>query len=272
MILNTDSFFTIGSTHKTCDDYSLSNIIDYGMLDSSAFSAICDGCSGSNFTDTGARIIAKCAENATKYYLPDEKVFRTRVLSRIAFIRDELLLNKDALDATLLFAQADRSGYEIRAYGDGSIIKIRNDGNIEFTLIEYPSGAPLYMNYYIDDERLGRYKKTFGLQRKIFRYLITPIDFSVKLEIDETGGPFVEYGNNDYKVIAVTSDGIASFMKFSNGSEYPADIVEIVRNLADFKSVKGEFIQRRMNGFKNYCQKNSLKHTDDFSIAGISFE
>lgn len=275
MKFNTDSYYAIGSSHTVCQDYSLSKLISYNIENDAAFALVCDGCSGSENSDFGARLIAKCAENRLKYFFAEEKSFRLKLADAADYCRDILDLNKECLDATLLFAQADFNGYEIRAYGDGGILKLKHDGTIEYTFIEYPSGAPLYLNYYLDNDRFERYKSQFGLQRKIYKWNLSSdnesnVNFTVVS--DESGEPYVEYGDNDYKVIAVASDGIASFMKYIDKTIEPANMIDIVRQVMDFKSVKGEFIKRRMNGFKNYCEKNSLKHLDDFSIAGISFE
>lgn len=274
MILNADSFFTIGSTHKICQDYSNAGINDYGLVANPTFAAISDGCSGSSNTDIGSRIVVKCAENKTKHLFPEEPIFRKRVLNNIEACCEDIGLNKEALDATLLFLQADLNGYEIRAYGDGSIIKLKHDGTIEFTLIEYPSNAPLYLNYYMysNYSRFNQYKLKFGSTRNIYKYTLSPnAECKCFVEVDENNEPYIEYGVNDYKVIAVTSDGISSFIK-NNDTTNIVNVIDVVSNLMDFKSIKGEFIQRRMNGFKKHCELNSWKHTDDFSIAGISFD
>lgn len=272
MILNTDSYYYIGSTHKHCEDYALSGLKSFSSFEDSAYCLISDGCSGSVNTDFGARIISKCAENKLKWNLPSENVFRARVLADIDLNCNTLELNLECLDATLLFVQSTKDEYEVRVYGDGSILKLREDGNIEYTFIEYPSNAPLYLNYYINNNRMLAYKEHYGLLRKVYKYVITPTNFSITMDSDTSGEPYIETGYTDYKVIAVSSDGIASFAKFINKNPEAADMVEIVRQVMDFKSIRGKFIERRLNGLNNYCEKNNLKHTDDFSIAGISYE
>lgn len=274
MILNTDSCFFIGSLHKTCQDFAISEIKSLAIENDTAISIVSDGCSGSKNTCFGSRIISKCAENRIKYYLPEENSFRNKLLLAIDDARDTLYLNPESLDATLLFIQSTFTDYEVRVYGDGAILKLKYNGDIEFTLIEYPSGAPLYLNYYLDNRRFDRYKEQYGLQRKIFKYIIKSNELSrSETTIDHTGLPYIEDGSNDdYKAIVVTSDGISSFVKSINKTKELVDPVIIAKAIMDFKSVKGEFIQRRMNGFKYYCDINSIKHTDDFSVAGISFE
>lgn len=275
MIFNTDSIFLQGSTHLICQDYALGGLKSYNEISNNdaVFSLVVDGCSGSPNVDFGARIVAKCAENRIKFYLPEELLFRKRLISAIDTHCEDLDLNKDCLNATLLFIQSIKDQYEVRAYGDGAILKLRHDGNIELTIIEYPSGAPLYLSYYIDDRSFERYKSQYGLQRKIFKYLVTPTDETFTVTSDETGLPYIEDGlTDDYKIIAVASDGISSFAKYVNKLPVYLDPTIIARHLMDFKSIKGKFIQRRVNAFKDYCEKNCIKHTDDFSMAGISFE
>lgn len=273
MIFNTDSIFIQGSTHKICDDFSICGLKSYNIDNDAAWAILSDGCSGSLFTDTGSRIIAISAKNRLKYYLPEELSFRTKLISAINIIRSDLELNKECLDATLLFVQAIRNEYEVRVYGDGAILKLRHDGNIELTIIEYPSGAPLYLNYYLDDNRFEAYKSQYGLQRKIFKYILDKDSENLTVTLDYDGLPYIEEGISDtYKAIMVASDGLTSFAKFNNKQAEYMDPVFIARQLMDFKSIKGKFIERRVNGFKDYCEKNNIKHTDDFSMAGISFE
>lgn len=274
MILNSDSYFSIGTTHRICQDYSLNGSRNDGYGE---WASVSDGCSGSAFTDFGSRILV----HSLKYSLYQQ--FNSSLLLKDA-LKDAPAINsycnlpEQALDATLfhLFIESD-SGlcnykkYTISAFGDGAIIKIRNDNAIEFTYIEYPSGAPLYLNYYSNPKRFKAYTDEFGLQRKIYNYVFTDnIVTDFKVDTDCNGEGLTESGLcDDYKAILVTSDGISSFIGPNNT---PIEITVLVRELCNFKSYKGEFIKRRMNGFKNYCEKEGWKHTDDFSMAGIHID
>ncbi len=273
MTFNADKIFLQGSTHTVCQDYALAGLKSYNEDNDAAWALIADGCSGSPNVDFGARVVAKSAENRLKYFLPDELPFRKKLISSIDAHCADLELNEDSLNATLLFLQSIKNEYEVRAYGDGAIVKLQHDGNIDLTIIEYSSGAPLYLSYYIDDAQFERYRDQYGLQRKIFKYLITPNDETLTVALDETGLPYIEKGITDnYKAITVTSDGISSFARFVNKLPAYIDPVFIARHIMYFKSIKGKFIERRINAFKDYCDKNGIKHTDDFSMAGISFE
>ena len=275
MLLSSDFIFERGSHHQVCEDYASSGVKNSNSDSISAFAAISDGCSGSPNSDIGSRIVIKCAENKIKHDFPEEELFRKRVFNNMEACCEDLGLNKNALDATLLFLHVNNNGYEIRAYGDGSIIKLKHDGTIEFTLIEYPSNAPLYFNYYgfSNYNRLNQYKSSFGVVRNIYKYIINPDSSDCIISIDEDATPYIERGENEYKVIAVTSDGISSFFKQSVENPYESICEEdIVKLLMDYKTVDREFIQRKMNGFKKHCKMNNWKHSDDFSMAGVSFE
>lgn len=273
MILNSDSYFSIGNSHKINQDYCLHGKGNKYLTD---FAIVADGCSGSPKTDFGSRIICQSVIGSIYYALHNPDFFQKDILNSATRSRDYLDLPYNSLDSTLFVLSMDEDDlddnknrkYRIFGYGDGSIIKIKNDNIIEFTYIEYPSGAPLYINYYANKARFDAYKNEYGVQRKIYRYtFIDNIVTDFKLEVDYNGECLFETGLcNDYKAILVTSDGISSFIGLNNN---PVEITILVRALCEFKGYKGEFIQRRMNGFNNYCEKQGWKHTDDFSIAGI---
>ena len=272
MILNSDCYDSIGSNHKHNDDYALNGTVDKQYVE---WAAISDGCSNSKFTNVGSKILLLASIEPVYYALDEINLFQKDVLHIAKSTKDYLSLPNEALDATLLHIAINNDNstknykkYVINAYGDGSIIKIKNDGNIEFTYIEYPSGAPLYMNYYSNPERFKSFKDKYGVQRKIYKYTFTDnIVTDFKVDIDDNGERYSETGIcDDYKVIMVTSDGISSFI---GTDKKPIEITILVRALCDFKGFKGEFLQRRMNGFNLFCEKQGWKHTDDFSIAGI---
>src|SRR6266404_7429195 len=276
MNLNSDSIFCIGSSHKVCEDFSKHSI----SKNSIHSVLVSDGCSGSTSTDTGSRVITQVATDKLDYIFGKYSDFASNIINSARFCLEKYLnLPNQALDATL-FCVAINNGkfnyydyinnetinYVISGYGDGSIIKIRKDNTIEFIYIEYPSGAPLYMNYYNDQLRFEYYKNEFGLQRKIYKYtIINNIITDFKLDIDDNGETYYECGiAENYKFLGVTSDGIASFVDSNNKL---VEMTSIVKALVDFKSYKGEFIQRRMNGFNKFCVDNGWKHNDDFSFA-----
>lgn len=275
MILNSNSYFSIGSSHKTNQDYALNGTDERSNAE---FAVVCDGCSGSKHSDIGSRVLAHASKNSLYTAMDSESVFAQEILYEGREVQDSLNLPNEYLDATLFHLCIDTDSkrfifdkYKINAYGDGSILKITKNNQIEFTYIEYPSGAPLYMNYYNNPKRFQLYKEKYGVKRIIHNYkLIDGIVSDYQTSIDEIGNSFIDEGiATDYKFIGVTSDGISSFI----GSDKKLiEVTLVVKELLNFKSYKGEFIQRRMNGFNKYCLDQGWKHSDDFSIAGIHID
>jgi hypothetical protein len=272
MILNSDSYYFQGSNHKHNDDYALNGKTNQEYCE---WAAISDGCSGSRFSDCGARVMIHSSVESIFQEITNIEFFEKELLNNAKYAKEALFLPEKALDATLFHLAVNNDSclksykkYVINAYGDGAIIKIKNDNSVELTYIEYPSGAPLYLNYFSNPERFKNYKNQYGLQRKIYKYtFINNIAIGFKVDIDSAGDSYFEIGSvDDYKAILVTSDGISSFI---DQDKKHIELSILVRNLIDFKSYKGEFIQRRMNGFNILCEKQGWKHTDDFSIAGI---
>lgn len=277
MIFNSDSFYEIGSSHKHCDDFALTAV---GNKDLTVIASIADGCSNSAKSNYGAMILPQVTIDCIYYALHNTEFFQDSIINSAIRSRDYLNLPSESLDATLFIISTDEDDwdndkknrkYRIFGYGDGAILKICHDNTVEFDYIEYPSGAPLYINYYSSPSRLKLYEDTYGLQRKIYRYKFTEnIVTGFNLDIDTNGQNYFETGLcSDYKAIFVMSDGIGSFV---NSNNQGIEISLVIRALADFKSYKGEFIQRRMNGFNKYCINQGWKHLDDFSVAGIHID
>jgi len=55
--MNDDSIFTIGKTHRICQDYAHT-----GNKNGMFYAILSDGCSSSEHTDLGSRIMVKTAE------------------------------------------------------------------------------------------------------------------------------------------------------------------------------------------------------------------
>ena len=267
MTLNSDFYYKIGFSHKYCDDYAC---ISDNIITNMAI--ISDGCSSSYKSNYGSLILPQIYIDlilSNKSNIGQEEIIYS-ANKCISYLN----LPEQSLDATLFaiyIEQNTSNKYRIFCSGDGSIIKITKDNHIEFTYIEYPSGAPLYMNYYSNSRRLELYKEKYGFKRIIHNYkVIDNIIVDYQSITDETGESYIESGNaTDYKFIGVTSDGIASFV---DADKKLIENIVVVKELLNFKSYKGEFIQRRMNGFNKYCLDNGWKHSDDFSIAGIHID
>jgi len=272
-MLRADRYFYIGKTHDICEDFAIADENSTGV-----YTVICDGCSSSEDTDIGARILAKQA-------MIEDPINPALCLYSAKNICELLKLNPMCLDATILNITAHNNKWSIYCVGDGTIIKIRNDDTIEITDIEYKSGAPFYLSYKLDLEREKSYIKKYSLERTITKYLFNPVSnpwIPVSNPIVDTNGkPYIEDGYFDdsedgYHTILTTSDGIHSFQEKiitdTSVVNHQMGIERILPKLLDFKGYNGQFVGRRMRRFMKDSAKWSWSNLDDLSMAGIHYE
>lgn len=165
--------------------------------------------------------------------------------------------------------------YSVR-YGDWRKKQIKEIDSEEGRHREELSGAKLTAsvidtdgNYEeLEPEVHGHYYPGKGLQ-------------SVSFDQKETGGMlhFARGENASGKIptfVAILSDGIDSFYKTEDGgtslTKKNIDYREVIKEALNFKNFNGQFMQRRLNRFLKFCQKNNWHHTDDISFGAIYFE
>lgn len=252
--MHTDSAFKIGSTHKVCEDYAISGIKDICGVNV-AYAIISDGCSSSQDTDFGSRILAKSAEKNIHLL---SNGFELGVMNYASTYLDLFEGRTSALDATLNIVYYNGTDVIFKCFGDGAMACIYED-KIDFYEVIAPSGAPNYLSYLLDDNRKKHFIEKFGndiIIKKNGEVIFdkSPVSVSIKPEM------------NGLKIALVMSDGISSFCDKNNSLISPLDIF---KELGAFKMFQGEFLGRRLNGFEKYCRTNEIKHVDDLSIAGI---
>jgi len=271
--MNADSFFTIGSTHQVCEDYSLS-----GGKDDNSFAVMSDGCSGSPRTDFGARFLSLAMEQILQQKTLNKEEMHNVGLSIAKLMSTTTGLPLACLDATLGYVFAD--GDHIRAFmaGDGAIAARKKDGSKWCAIIEYPSGAPPYISYSLDDDRTELYlNATNGCQFKIDMYeSSTDLASGYTSTIEDEGmhSHVFRFPRDEYDLVMVMSDGVSSFQKPKNSetTKYFEEVhaAEIIDRILAVKSAKGDFIKRRCKRvIKNLCLKAGWKHLDDFSVAAL---
>lgn len=267
--MNVDSIFTIGKTHKVCQDYTAS-----GYYASNPFIIVSDGCSSSPDTDFGARLLTRvCAATYTdnKEIDPDEMIMETQEMGRL------LGLDPLSLDATLLCATHKDGVCDVQMFGDGVLVKTRQDGVHEVTTVEYVSGAPFYLNYGLNLQRKAGFIEKFGLKKKVTSYSLGPGNLIKNCEVKEDSDPkhYSERASaSPYKAISLMSDGALSFYYLLNTGtsklQVPVHLADILTQLIAFKGYQGEFVQRRVQRFKKDMDKNEWQHADDMSLATIA--
>ncbi len=265
--MNSDSYFLMGHSHYVCEDYALT-----GRRNGFEYVIVSDGCSSSDDTDIGARILAKCAVDAIDVlFIPygdhaEMKVIHHNIgqmtIRNAQKVVRSLGLPDKSLDATLLIAISIDGENGITytttfCYGDGVFAYKKND-KIFYRSIEYPSGAPYYLSYSLDKEREKLYFEEFGNKLIIHDENIeSPVhtlieNFTLKFQIC----------NAEY--VAIMSDGVGTY---HGGIETISD-VDIINKMMSFKNHNGLFVKRRLISIERSLEKGVV-HSDDVSMAAI---
>lgn len=270
--MNTDSSFYIGDTHEICEDYT-SHGYNYII--------VLDGCSSSEKTDIGARIIAECIK---KYNCYDDLNY----LSSLSIEKGKSIgLENHYFCCTYLSAFVLDESLVIQTIGDGNIIIKLKDGSINVFSMDYFLSAPYYINYLYDkqDDQLwnkiennlytieysiiknsvSTYKdNNYKFDNSLFNVSYKELMFSPKFNKIIINKDSVEW-------VALSSDGLGSFYEQieTETSRYnkPINYIEVIKELIEIKNSNGRFVQRRLNRFRKECLKKNWHHADDISLA-----
>ena len=280
-----DNLIKIGSSHILCEDYSLTGLIpSFRECDDVPYIIVSDGCSSSEFTDIGSRILCLSANkvlHSMLFNLPDitPEIFGEKVISTSEPIARSMGLGLECLDATLIVAFVVNGKLRCFAYGDGCIILgTKGTNSTRFFNISYETNAPFYLTYSASSKKKEGYFEKFGDGKKKTEYqCLFPTFNQHNDKIDQkeiitnpVTEPFVYYGEffkDDY--ILVMTDGIEQFMT-PNGVK--KTVVDVVEELTSFKSYAGEFVKRRTGRVLKDLKIQGFENVDDFSIAGIYTE
>ena len=162
-MIATDIFIEIGSQHKVCEDYIISG------MEPEPYIILADGCSSSNDTEMGARILCHLAKQYLRYrsddlHNIDHKKMGRWIIHNAEMAARQMGLKVSCLDATLIVSFFIDGEVKIFMYGDGVVV-IKSGNDIEYFKIDFSSNAPYYLSYLIDDQTLPslrrREKQTF---------------------------------------------------------------------------------------------------------------
>ena len=274
--MNSDCFFSIGTTHKTCQDYARSGNVIYDLGDKTYhYVFLSDGCSSVIDTDIGSRLIVLAAEhNFMDYILNKSLMNNSSIFERAIVYANELAISENCLSSTLLKIIMNEKKCCVEIVGDGTIVVKRKNGLTSIISVSFPSGYPYYMTY------TGKSLEEYLKQSPVFNKKVTVIDSFKNVSEEEVvvkniapySLSFCE-STSDIEFVAVFSDGIDSFYKTeSDGTsikKIPIDEVEVIKKCLDFKNFNGQFVQRRMQAFFRECKKLGWEHGDDFSVGTI---
>ena len=271
--MHADAFFCIGRTHTVCQDYALCGKTPQGF----PYAVVSDGCSSSPDTDFGARILAKVT---ARRLCSGEPLTDEFLIAEAAGVARQCSLPDTALDATLMYAHSMVGrAVQVVVYGDGAVISKDRAGNIAVRTIDYAHGAPGYLTYHLDSRRKEVYlEESDSGVKSIFRHNLGLAPRSDLME----GPPTTERGlrpysiffvPNEHEYVMLASDGLASFLRQvvtdTSSDQEAVDVLDLVRELTNFKGFKGQFIQRRCRKFFKFCAAEGWFNADDFSLAGI---
>ena len=288
------SFTNIGSSHDDCQDFAISGMINQNI----GYAILADGCSQSHAkcseVDFGARMLCYSARVVLT------EMFKDRIVLNEAFTMEEVknigfksismaeeqrktfALHPASIDATLLVCVSDGNRHNIVLFGDGGFVYGLGDKMV-FNSVEFHSGAPFYLSYCLHGLKIQSYN-AFGAGQLVEETsLVLDKDSTSQKEKKEILEPFsLEfYKRTSYSIVdpvsfvALTSDGVFSFVRPHH--EYP-DIIgrleaeQIIPSMFGYKNTHDGFVDRRMKHFLGDCSKSKTLHTDDISVAALSFQ
>ena len=266
MNIEKDSLFLIGKTHQVCEDYAL-----HGEVEGIPFIIVSDGCSGSNHTDIGSRILTHSAVKAI-HVLKDNEI---NIYQRYERFGDVLLaaaedavftlgLELQCLDATLIISFVLGNKLYVFMYGDGSILLEYKGGYREYTDISFVNNAPYYLSYQLDKERNRMFEGQSGSQGMTENY-------NGDKQSDKYNTQLVySWDLEDINSIIISTDGASSFVHSSTTNQ-PLDLNLVMNELLSLKNTKGEFLNRRVRKFTSQWRKENIDHYDDLGVAGFVF-
>lgn len=240
-----DTFFTIGKGHRVCEDYVASSDWQKAV-------ALSDGCSSSRNTDIGARLVC---HSMLQGYGVDWS------MNSVANMVSTLGIHASALDCTLLYMVSMNDKIRVQMYGDGNIITVDNDDNLEVINIHFSQEAPYYpiirKNEYL--------KQRFVALNQDCNETTETESYVTHRKIDYENIVYY-FDKGMYKSIMVTSDGLGSFIR--NGID-KVSIMDVARELVKIKIPGGEFIKRRCTTMLRKYAEQGIYPYDDFSVGAF---
>jgi hypothetical protein len=284
--MHSDSYFCVGASHNVCQDYALAGVTEKGK----AFAIVSDGCSGSPNTDFGSRFLTKSMQFALDHNEEHDKSLFLTADALGQQMASSCNMEPMCLDATILclveHEREGRRGVLALAGGDGVIVaRHRGRSYYDTHLIEFYAGFPAYPSYMADLPRMQEFiKHTEGGLASV--RVTNGEDDTVNqirhtfysTETDPWYTPYeVFFDAEKYDVVMILTDGATSFQETASSDTSkrlaPLKLDSVLKELTDFKNLKGEFVVRRAKRFlTKTCVENHWVHHDDLSVAAISME
>lgn len=235
----TDSFYTQGFSHKTCQDYAMHTPTE---------AKLSDGCSSGGLTHIGAAIICRTKED-----------FWSSTANSLKLDYTDLAATKMVIDKNSFFLA-----------GDGTIIYKTKSGMIVIMDVHFSENAPdypAYLHYEIEKIYLDQFKN----QTKTIDWYTSHKDSFPRTFMESKIVKPFDYKETSYvhrepfEWIMGFSDGLHSFVKDKKIDSKPMDILNLLGRFMDLKVMTPGVLQRRWNKINQELSKESYSNYDDFS-------
>lgn len=263
-MLKADSCFRIGYSHKVCQDYSSH------YNDKNPFVIISDGCSSTKDSDFGSRILTKLSE---KSLIETGSVDFLDLIKSANKLIESLNLKADCLCATLVYCILKDGSFKVQGIGDYTIFAQKKNGYNRIISYDFPSGAPYYLKYELDESNKNIYFERFGKTVIRTEYLNSSKISEDNFEINQINFEDI-FPETEYSFVSILSDGIKSFVKtvITDTSKYSTEVkfLEILSELMSYKIYGNDFVLKRTTKAFQLFKRNGIENYDDISIGTIS--
>lgn len=272
-----DSFFSIGRTHQVCEDYCISGELP------NPYVILADGCSSSENTDVGARLLVHMLREKLPYFLDDygnmANGLASFVIHEVEMLRSLLGLNPDSIDASLGYIYYSNNSLFSKICGDGISILGLSGVDEKLTIVAYDHityeyEMPYYLSYLSNEKRHNIYKQinpkrhihhlSCFCKGEVIEEFSGSGHFSGLFEKHTTGIYAKHDEANKIKFAMIASDGLSSFKNIKTSEDIP--LQEIVKRFTNFKVTKGEFVKRTARRALKDLAKEDVYPMDDISL------
>jgi serine/threonine protein phosphatase PrpC len=259
-------FLEIGSQHNICEDYIIQG------NDPVPYIILADGCSTSENTEMGARILCHIAKQYLKYQSEtslsiDYHKMGQWVIHNAEMTARQLGLKKRCLDATLIIAFIYNNEARVYMYGDG-VVASQKDGVITTLITSYTKNAPYYLSYLIDEGRKNAYHD-MQIDKVETAFVDGKFKKEEKYAYDYGTSQFLPNFDERCDTLFICSDGILSFIVENPAERRLIEVHDFIPDFMAFKNFKGEYLKRRLNKALKKLDRDGITHFDDLSIGSF---
>lgn len=255
-MLHYDHYYTIGKTHRVCEDFAIQG------NNPTPFLVLSDGCSGSDNTEIGARVLTLSTKKIlekTEYWPIDYINFGSQLINTAWEVVRKMQLPGSVLDATVMLAFLHQDQIRVYVYGDGCLFFKDQAGNLGTIEISFTHNAPYYLTYWYDKAR----------QREYAKYGSTPLlvkdSRQEKFELQPFQTELVfSFPLQEFQLVAIASDGAAQCVDINKRRKLPLD--EVAANLLTFSNFTDEFVKRHAENTLELYARQGIYPADDLSI------